>query len=71
MGMVAIGLIIGLAGSYWATSLIEQILYGVEPTDPTTFVVAAVGFGLVAMAACLLPAWRATRVDPVTILQAE
>lgn len=71
MGMVAIGLVLGLTGSYWATRLFQQLLFGVEPTDPITFVFAALAFGLVALAACLLPAWRATRIDPVMVLQAE
>ncbi len=71
MGMVAVGLVVGLVLSYWATNLIQQLLFGIEPTDPATFMAAALGFGLVALVACLLPAWRATRVDPVTILQAE
>jgi putative ABC transport system permease protein len=71
MGMVAVGLVLGLAGSYWATRLIQQFLFGVEPTDPITFVFATLAFGLVALAACLLPAWRATRVDPAMVLQAE
>jgi putative ABC transport system permease protein len=71
MGLVAAGLVVGLAGSYWATKLIQELLFGVESTDPATFMVAALGFGLVALMACLLPAWRATRVDPVATLQAE
>ncbi len=71
MGMVAAGLVLGVAGSYWATRLIQQLLFGVEPTDPTTFVFAALAFGLVALLACLLPAWRATQIDPVMVLQAE
>jgi ABC-type antimicrobial peptide transport system permease subunit len=71
MGMVAVGLVLGIAGSYWATRLIQQLLFGVEPTDPTTFVVSALAFGMVALMACLLPAWRATRIDPVMVLQAE
>jgi ABC-type antimicrobial peptide transport system permease subunit len=71
MGLVAIGLVVGLGGSYWATKLIQQLLYGVEPNDPVTFVVAALGFGAIGLMACLVPAWRATRVDPVLTLQAE
>jgi putative ABC transport system permease protein len=71
MGLVAIGLVVGLAGSYWATKLMQQMLYGVEPNDPVTFVVAALGFGAIGLTACLVPAWRATRVDPVLTLQAE
>ena len=71
MGLVAIGLAFGLAGSYWASQLIQQLLFGVEPSDPVTFIVAALGFGAIGLVACLLPAWRATRVDPVLTLQAE
>jgi putative ABC transport system permease protein len=71
MGLVGAGLVVGLAGSYWATKLIQQLLFGVEPTDPATFVVAASGFGLIGLMACLVPAWHATRVDPVLTLQAE
>lgn len=71
MGLVAVGLIAGLIASYWATRLIQRLLFGVESTDPATFVVATLGFGLVALVACLAPAWRATRVDPVVILKAE
>lgn len=69
LGLVLLGLAIGSAGSYWATQLIRQLLFGVEPTDWATFVVVASLCGLVALMACLLPAWRATRVDPVATLQ--
>ncbi len=71
MALVAIGVVVGVVASYWATNLIQQQLFGVEATDPFTFIVTALGFGLVALLACLLPAWRATRVDPVLTLQAE
>jgi putative ABC transport system permease protein len=71
MGLVLLGLIAGVAASLWATRFIQQQLYGVESYDPATFVVTALGFGFVALFACLVPAWRATRVDPVTTLQAE
>ncbi len=71
MGLVLLGLIAGVGASIWATKFIQQQLYGVGSTDPLTFFVTALGFGLVALFACLVPAWRATRVDPVTTLQAE
>lgn len=71
MGMVAAGLVLGLFGSFSATRVLQQLLFGVQPTDPTSFIAAAVSFVLVALVACLLPAWRATRVDPVIIMQAE
>jgi hypothetical protein len=44
MGIVAVGLVVGLAGSYWATHLIQRLLYGFEPNDPGRFVVAALSF---------------------------
>ena len=68
LGLVLAGLAIGLAGSLWASQLIQQLLFGVEPTDLATFVVVALSCGFVALMACLLPAWRATRVDPVATL---
>jgi len=71
MGMVAAGLVLGVTGSYWAAQLLQQLLFGVEAADPTSFVAAAVSFVLIAFIACLLPAWRATRVDPIIIMQAE
>ncbi|MGD2153894.1 MAG: ABC transporter permease, partial [Gemmatimonadales bacterium] len=69
--LVAAGLVLGLLGAWGATKLIEELLYQVEPTDPLTFVSVSVFFGVVAVVACLLPAWRALRVDPLIALQAE
>ncbi|UCC84855.1 MAG: ABC transporter permease [Gemmatimonadota bacterium] len=69
--LVAVGLVFGLLGALGVTRLIEELLYQVEPTDPLTFVLVSVFFVLVAVAACLLPAWRAIRVDPLIALQAE
>jgi predicted permease len=71
LSLVAIGIGIGLLGALGATRLLEQMLFRTAPTDPATFVVVSVIFAAVAFAACLLPAWRAVRVDPLTALQAE
>ena len=71
MGLVAVGLVLGIGGSLAATRLIESLLYGVGNTDPVTFVGVTVLFALVASAACLIPAWRATRVDPIVALAAD
>jgi putative ABC transport system permease protein len=47
------------------------MLFGVQPTDPATLMGTVFVLGAVAVVACLVPAWRALRVDPVTALRAE
>jgi len=71
LALVAIGLVVGLTASFWATNIIQRLLYGIQAGDPITFLSTAVGFGLVATLACLVPAWRATRVNPVVTLKVE
>lgn len=71
IALVAMGVFLGVAASFWTTNFIQQQLFGIEAFDPVTFASTAAGFGVVALIACLLPAWRATRVDPVLTLQAE
>ena len=65
------GLLLGLAGAAAATRLIRSLLFGVQPLDATVFVGVAVILLAVAGIACLLPAWRASRVDPSTALRTE
>jgi putative ABC transport system permease protein len=69
--LVAIGIGIGLIGAFGASRLLERMLFQVAPTDPATFVAVSVLFAAVAAIACLLPVWRAVRVDPVAVLQSE
>jgi predicted permease len=65
------GLILGLAGGLASTRLIRDLLYGVKPLDASVFVVVNVLLLAVAAAACLLPAWRASRMDPMRALRNE
>jgi len=65
------GLAIGLAFSLALTRLMKSLLYGVTATDPITFAGVAVIFVAVAIAACWIPALRATRVDPAVTLRCE
>jgi predicted permease len=65
-----VGLVIGALAALMLTRLMRGMLYGVSNTDPTTFAVALVLTGLIAMAASYLPARRAGRVDPASALSA-
>jgi len=71
MLMVVGGLVLGLGGALALARLIRSMLYGVSSHDPQTFVGVSVSLLLIALAACLLPAMRATRVDPVVALRNE
>jgi len=68
---VAAGLALGLAGALGIGRLVRDLLFNVEPTDAVTFVGVAGCLVLAAVAACLVPAWRALRVDPVVALRQE
>ena len=65
------GLALGVAASVGAAHLIRSMLYGISPLDPAVFVSVIVMLSLVAGAACLIPAWRASRLDPTIALRAE
>src|SRR5262249_10463570 len=67
----AIGLVIGLAGGALAAKLIRNMLYGVQPLDQSVFIVVTVLLSLVSMAGCLVPAWQASRVNPMEALRSE
>ncbi|HTL45595.1 MAG TPA: ABC transporter permease [Vicinamibacterales bacterium] len=68
---LALGLTLGLAGAVGLSRVIQALLVQVSPTDPLTFISITVFLSVVAIAACLLPARRATRVDPLIALRAE
>jgi predicted permease len=71
MKMALGGVAIGLIAAFGLTRLLSEMLYGVSATDPSTFVIIALLLAAVATLACLVPAWRATRVDPITALRHE
>jgi putative ABC transport system permease protein len=69
--LAAVGLVLGLAGAFAAGHVVESLLVGVGGADPLTFAAVIAVLGLVALAACFVPALRATRVAPVTALRYE
>jgi predicted permease len=69
--LVVVGLTIGAAGAAAVTRTMTGLLFEIRPTDVTSFVGATVALTAVALVASLLPAWRATRVDPIIALRAE
>jgi ABC-type antimicrobial peptide transport system permease subunit len=71
MGLAGAGLIVGLAASVMLTRFMGSLLYGVGAGDPLTLVAVTVVLGVVAMLACVLPAKRASAVDPVVALRCE
>ncbi|HEY0510313.1 MAG TPA: ABC transporter permease [Thermoanaerobaculia bacterium] len=71
LGLTFAGLALGLVAASWATSLFAGYLFGVTPTDPAVFVSVGLLLALVGLAASSLPAYRATRVDPMAIIRHE
>jgi len=67
--LVGIGVVVGVLASFGLTRFIENMLFGVTPTDPLTFVMIIAILGAVALLACLIPAQRAMRVDPIVVLR--
>jgi len=69
--VIATGLVIGMVAALGATRLIESALWGVTPSDPPTYGVVLAAITLVALFACLVPAYRAMKVDPLTAIRRE
>ena len=71
MTLAAIGLAIGLPAAWLLSRVLSSMLFDVSPRDPVTFAMVAAILSLVALVACAVPAWRATRVDPLAVLRME
>jgi putative ABC transport system permease protein len=69
--LTAVGIALGVAGSVGVGRLLTSLLFGVGPGDPRTFAVTAAMLVMVGVVACVIPARRATRVDPMVALRAE
>jgi predicted permease len=67
--LTATGIVIGAIAAFMLTRLMGNLLYKVNPRDPVAFGLAFVVIALASLTACLLPAWRATRIDPVRALR--
>jgi len=65
------GLVVGLAASLEVVRLMRDLLYEIKPLDPTVFAAVAATLLAVAVFACIVPAWRASRLDPMHALRAE
>lgn len=69
--LAVIGIALGIAGSLALTRLMTDLLYGVQPTDPITFVAVSVTLATASLAACYVPARRAMNIDPIVALRYE
>ena len=69
--VLGLGLVIGVGGSVLSVRLIQSLLYGTQPTNPAVLLSVAAILSAVGLGACLLPARRATRIDPVVALNTE
>ena len=69
--MTAIGIAAGVGGALWLSRFLQTQLYAVSPLDPSVYTAVAALLVVVAIVACLIPAWRATKVDPMVALRCE
>jgi ABC-type antimicrobial peptide transport system permease subunit len=69
MTLTAAGVVLGTVAALGLTRLMGSLLYKVSPRDPLAFATAFLVMALASLAACFLPAWRATRTDPVRALR--
>ena len=67
--LLAIGLVLGVAGAYFGARVIQGMLFGVAPHDPVTLIAVALMMGAIGLGACLIPARRAARIDPAITMR--
>ena len=71
MALAVAGVTVGLAAAFGLTRFMASLLYGVRPADPATLAAVSLLLGGITLLACYIPAWRATRVDPLVALRYE
>ena len=71
MRLTIVGLVAGVLASFWLTRFLQTQLFNVTPSDPLTLTAVVGCIAAVAVAACYIPANRATRVDPMVVLRDE
>jgi putative ABC transport system permease protein len=69
--LLVIGLALGVTGAFFGARVIQGLLFGVAPHDPTTFVGVALLMAAIGIGACWIPAVRAARVDPAIAMRAQ
>jgi putative ABC transport system permease protein len=71
MRLVAGGIAVALLAAFWLTQWMTGMLYEVSPTDLPSFLGAGLAMGHVALLSCLVPAWRASQLDPVALFRLQ
>ncbi len=69
--IVGLGLLGGLLTAFILLRMAESMFFGVSPTDSVVYLLCVAGMGTIALLASWVPAWRATRIDPVRALRIE
>lgn len=69
--LTILGSVIGVLGAFGVTRLLSALLFEVTPLDPISYFAAVALLALISIGACLVPAWRASRVDPIVAMQSE
>jgi ABC-type antimicrobial peptide transport system permease subunit len=71
MLLTVIGLAVGIGAALLLTPVLQSLLVNLQPNDPVTFATVAGSLLVIALVACYVPAWRATKIDPIATLRTE